>query len=426
MRVRRAAITLGVLLGAGWSLPAGAGAAGAPSVRTVVTCDGRAATIVGTIHADVLRGTAGPDVIAGLGGNDTLKGIGGNDRICGGLGMDRLLGGPGDDRLSGGRDWVHVTDEGSTERVGDHLDGGNGDDLLLAGRDLRSADDVIPDSISWESATRGVHVDTTTGRATGQGHDRFDSRGDWIVGSAYADIITGSARSDLLSSGRGADEVHGLGGDDQIVTDPSGGRGGADLAVGGRGDDTISAHGGEDVLRGGEGDDVIDDMGPAADRMYGGPGADRLFTQITDVPAVDQVVDGGKGSEDFVDLHTQTINPATQPSTAVWSMLTGRLVYTQDHPVTLTVAHVERVDLSAWGTSWAVTGTAGPDTLLASGSWGTDFTGRQGQDTFMGSSYDDTFRGGAGDDHSLGMSAGTDTCSSVEVLDQGDCENVLP
>jgi Ca2+-binding RTX toxin-like protein len=107
-------------------------------------------------------------------------------------------------------------------------------------------------------------------------------------------------------------------------------------------------------------------------------------------------------------------------------MSTGRLTYTGGRPVTLTVAHVERVDLSTWGTAWTITGTPGPDTLSAAGSWGTAFTGRGGDDTFLGSAYDDTFRGGEGNDHSLGMGAGSDTCVSVEVLDSADCESVTP
>lgn len=424
---RSAAVAMGVLLAVGWSLPTAAGSpATAPGERAATTCGGHRATIIGTEGGDLLRGTAHRDVVAGLGGNDTVLGLGGDDRICGGLGADRLIGGRGRDILLGGRDWLHVTDEGSTERLGDHLEGGVGNDRLVPGRDRRRADDVIHDSISWESATRGVHVDTATGVATGQGHDRFAGRGTWIEGSPHADVITGSLRPDLLSGGRGSDVIRGHGGNDGIVTDPPGALGGADRAAGGRGDDSISADAGEDVLRGGPGDDVIDDLGPAADRMYGGSGADLLVTQITDVPGVDQVVDGGKGANDFVDLHTQTINPTPEPATAVWSMSTGRLVYTLDHPVTLQVAHVERVDLSAWGTTWTVTGTAGPDMLLASGSWGTVFRGLQGDDTFMGSSYDDTFFGGTGQDHSLGMGDGTDTCVSVEVIDGNDCENVTP
>src|SRR4051794_36517154 len=278
MSVGRAAAGGGVALAGGWGLtPApSALAAGAPSTRAGGACGGGSATVVGTDLGEVLRGTAGPDVIVGLGGNDTLVGLGGRDRLCGGLGADRLLGGPGDDVLRGERDWLHVTDEGSTERLGDNLVGDGGDDRLTPGRDVRRADDVIHDTISWEMASHGVKVDTATGVATGQGRDRFDPRGAWVVGSNHADRISGSSRDDLLSSGQGSDDVRGLGGDDRIVVDPSGAGGGRALALGGRGDDTISAKGGEDVLRGGPGDDVIDDLGPAADRLYGGAGADRL------------------------------------------------------------------------------------------------------------------------------------------------------
>ena len=69
-----------------------------------------------------------------------------------------------------------------------------------------------------------------------------------------------------------------------------------------------------------------------------------LFTQLTDDPGRTQVVDGGPGRRDFVDLHTQVINPSTLDSTAAWNMATGRLVFRLDHPVISTVAHVERVD----------------------------------------------------------------------------------
>jgi hypothetical protein len=418
-------MTVVASIAVGWGPAAVADSVGSRAARAA-TCGGSPATIVGTAHADVLRGTRGPDVIAALGGNDTLIGLRGNDRMCGGLGRDRLLGGPGDDVLRGQRDWWHVNEEGSTERVGDHLIGDGGDDRLLPGSDRRSADEVFRDTVSWESAVGAVRVDAASGTATGQGRDRFDSRRTWIVGSAHGDTLVGGPRRDRLVGGPGADRIRGLGGNDRIITDPSAHGAAADVAIGGLGDDTLSAGGGEDLLRGGPGDDVIDDLGPAADRLYGGSGADMLFTQITDSPGVDQVVDGGTGSGDFVDLHTQTINPTTEPTTAVWSMRTGRLVYTSDHPVTLSVVHVERVDLSAWGTSWTITGTAGPDRLSASGSWGTVFTGRQGDDTFLGSAYDDIFRGGLGTDHSTGMGAGTDTCSSVEVFEENDCEVTSP
>jgi Ca2+-binding RTX toxin-like protein len=409
-----------VLSVAVWWAPGETGAA--PAGGT--TCDGQVATIVGTDGADVLTGTPGRDVIAALGGNDTLVGLGGDDRLCGGFGRDRLSGGPGADVLLGGKDWLHVDEEGSSERLGDLLVGGAGDDRLEPGRDPRPADEVVLDTLSWENATAGVHIDAASGTATGRGHDRFDPDGAWLVGSAYGDRIDGSAGKDRLAGGPGGDRIRGRGGDDRIVTDPGVGGSAEDIALGGLGDDTISAGGGEDLLRGGPGDDAIDDLGPAADRMYGGPGADMLFTQIADVSGVEQVVDGGRGARDFVDLHTQVVNPSLEETSAVWAMGTGRLVYTAEHPVTVTVAHVERADLSAWGTTWTVIGTSGPDSLSASGSWGTLFKGRHGDDTFLGSAYDDVFRGGRGSDRSRGMGAGTDSCLSVELLDASGCENV--
>ena len=74
-----------------------------PPPPPVVTCDGRAATIVGTEGADTISGTAAADVIVALGGNDTIRGLGGADRICGGPGTDTLSGGRGNDLLNGGR-----------------------------------------------------------------------------------------------------------------------------------------------------------------------------------------------------------------------------------------------------------------------------------------------------------------------------------
>jgi Ca2+-binding RTX toxin-like protein len=390
------------------------------------TCGGRTATIVGTAGTDAIRGTAHADVIVGLGGNDTITGLAGNDWICGNGGSDRLSGDLGGDHLLGGTDWVHVTDEGSTERLGDWLAGGPGNDRLAPGPDPRAADDLIPDSISWESAAGGVQVDARRGVATGQGRDLFTGRGVWLVGSDFADVMEGGPHRDLLSGGKGPDRLRGRGGDDRLVTDQGSGPGAADVASGGEGDDEISAAGGADLLRGGRGADVIDDFGRAAGRMYGGPGADRLFAQLTDSPGVTQVITGGRGASDLVDLHTQVINPTTQSSTATWNLGTGRLVFDLAHPVTSSVAGFERVELSAWGTTWTIRGTTRADDVSASGSWGTSFQGLSGDDTFWGSAYDDAFDGGPGNDHSLGMGVGVDICASVEVFDENDCENVTP
>lgn len=79
------------------------------------SCDGRAATIVGTPGNDTILGVWNGDVINGLSGNDTIIGFGGKDTICGGAGADTIYGGSRDE----------YRDESS-----DRLFGNSGDDYL--------------------------------------------------------------------------------------------------------------------------------------------------------------------------------------------------------------------------------------------------------------------------------------------------------
>jgi len=98
-------------------------------VTAAASCDGLAATLVGTAGDDTLTGTAGNDVIAGRGGNDAIEGGGGNDVICGGDGNDTLRGGVGDDRIFG-----QAGDDRLFGDAGDdHLAGGTGTDACLGG-----------------------------------------------------------------------------------------------------------------------------------------------------------------------------------------------------------------------------------------------------------------------------------------------------
>lgn len=243
MHARRttAAVATG-LLGLTWPLVTGlthlAGAEAAPGVvaKTTASCDGKAATIVGTAKADHLRGTNGHDVIAGLGGDDVIAGLGGNDLICGGSGddvihggkgADKLQGGTGADRLLGGDDRTGY-DRGGTWQRGDLLIGGGGDDYLDPGYQHVKGVDASGeweryDTVSYADARRAVKVDlsrataTVHGTATGHGHDTIVwSRNLEVDGSPDDDTLIGSAGRDHLLGRAGDDRLEGRGGNDLL------------------------------------------------------------------------------------------------------------------------------------------------------------------------------------------------------------------
>ena len=193
----------------------------APAAAAAPRCDGRIATIVGTSGDDTLKGTDGPDVIVGLGGFDTIRGRGGDDVICGngptyngpgegaptgdnlygGPGKDVLVGGPGDDFLYGGAG-------------NDRLEGGTGYDYLVPG----AGDDRVDggpqlDTVAYDFAPRGVHIDLAFGIATGWGRDFLVSV-ERAVGSAFDDYIHGDDGPNDLVGNDGNDLIDGRGGDD--------------------------------------------------------------------------------------------------------------------------------------------------------------------------------------------------------------------
>jgi len=125
------------------------------------TCNGMAATIVGTEMDDDINGTSGADVIVGLGGNDRIDGKGGDDIICGDDGDDDLFGGAGDDQIFG--------DDGN-----DILEGGPGND---------SCDGVTGiDSASDDCETR-TNIDTAVSQVT-----LFADDGTQLDGALYIPV----------------------------------------------------------------------------------------------------------------------------------------------------------------------------------------------------------------------------------------------
>jgi Ca2+-binding RTX toxin-like protein len=258
-------------------------------------CLGERATIVGTPRGEVIRGTAGRDVIVALGGADIIRGRGGNDVICAGRGADRILAGPSSSQPTASFEYEIVFGEGGN----DELHGGAGFDVLVGG----SGSDLLnggtgSDIVVFDSA---VVVDLGAGTATGEGSDTVQA----------VEHVQGSNLDDTLTGDEGANDFHGMGGDDAIDGGGgvdtvsytfSGGPVSVDLTAGtatGQGSDTLASienaigsdyedsiggDSGSNVLVGLSGADVINGL-DGDDFLYGVGGNDTL--------------DGGNGTDEL-------------------------------------------------------------------------------------------------------------------------------
>jgi Ca2+-binding RTX toxin-like protein len=230
-------------------------ALGQPAPR----CDGKRATIVSS--AARIVGTKAPDVIVAGGGGNTIFGMGGNDSICAGAGADRLHGGRGSDGLQGGegQDRVHG-ESGNDFAAGgpgahDVVNGGPGDDALSGG----SGD-----------------FDVLSG---GPGNDRVDG------GRGLHDIASYQSAGGPVSVDLGRGTVSGA--EEERVT-------GAEDVLGGAGDDTlVGARRSANRLDGGPGADRLVAVG-AGDTAFGGPGGDACLGPLAgrDSCGVSEVPDG--------------------------------------------------------------------------------------------------------------------------------------
>ena len=188
-----------------------------------VTCNGKAATIVGTTGG-TLTGTNGDDVIVGVGAfNYTINAGNGNDTICTGAGNDIINAGNGNDWIDAGAGNNQITGDNGN----DTIFGGPGIDTIQAG----NGDDVVD---------------------AGDGDDN-------VIGDNGNDILIGGGGNDHLDGGNGNDRLEGGDGNDTLI-----GQNGDDTLLGGFGNDTITADNGNDFL----------DGGPGTDSLSGGAGTD--------------------------------------------------------------------------------------------------------------------------------------------------------
>ena len=373
------------------------------------TCQGRAATVVGTPGDDVIHAPGAGATIHGLGGDDIIYGTFDEDIICGGSGDDIIRpgegdddidAGPGDDTLSysthrsGGvridlrtQVALYRGDEDSFEGVeqlegspqadvlvgdgrrnrlsglggddelwgrgrGDTLDGGDGDDLLIGGTgNDRLIGGEGSDTVGLADAKGPVRVDLRSGTAEGRGDDLLES----------VENVIGSRFDDRLFGDRNENRLVGLGGDDLLK-----GRGGADILVGQEGND---------ILRG----------GGAGDYLKPGEGNDRIF--------------GGTGAKDTLELRDAT-------NGVVVNLDNG----TVSGHGTMRVASVERV-VGSWYADTII--GSDRDNVLNGLSGRDELRGLKGDDVLVGLRGRDTARGGPGDDVCIRVE-NTSSCAGTD------------
>lgn len=128
----------------------------------------------------------------------------------------------------------------------DILRGGAGNDIMIGGSGT--------DFIDYSTTDNGVTVYMSSGRAYGDGFDRFSGI-EGVIGSDYSDQIYGDSGDNIIMSGDGNDWVSSGSGNDTIHDGN-----GADSIDAGSGNDVIVAaeDGSNDQYDGGSGFDIVD------------------------------------------------------------------------------------------------------------------------------------------------------------------------
>lgn len=200
--------------------------------------------IIGTDMDDMLLGTPGRDLIDAGDGHDIVYGREGDDLILGGAGDDLLIGGAGRDVIHGGAGH-------------DRIFGGDGDDVLFGD----DGNDMLFGEAGRDSLMGGAGNDILSGgdgddRLFGEDGDDVlsgDAGHDVLEGGAGEDTLAGGAGDDVMVGNDGDDVfVAGL----QPVLEPR--EIGSVAAYASTGGDDGEANDGDDVIHGGEGSDTYD------------------------------------------------------------------------------------------------------------------------------------------------------------------------
>jgi Ca2+-binding RTX toxin-like protein len=250
-------------------------------------------------HPSVVTGTTGNDKLTGTTAADELQGLAGNDTLDGRAGNDTMIGGAGND--------TYTVDSSGDKVV----------ELVSAGTD------TVRTKLANYSLSANVENLTFS-----------DSRAHTGIGNDLANRITGSLGNDMLDGRGGADILIGGAGNDSYVVDVKGDKvveaadGGSDTvnasvtftlganvenltltgtaAIAGTGNATgnvITGNAAANVLRGLDGNDTLSGF-DGNDKLFGGNGDDKLFggaggDSLSGGFGID-VMTGGAGADRFV------------------------------------------------------------------------------------------------------------------------------
>ena len=289
--------------------------------------------IIGSQKNQKIDGSGGHDAIKGKEGDDTLIGGKGNDHLAGDQGKNVLDGGPGSDRFffqfstlghSQITNWDHgktrdqiVLDNGLYKQYQLKKDGSKTKLLFknkvfaeIESPDVKTSDIVNkytnniqfpePSSRSLESDTFSLanasryYDDVWQGTNANDQHKHSKKRSVLAIGFKGNDTLTGGNKNDKLEGKEGNDKLNGGNGNDELQ-----GHDGNDLLKGGSGNDTFDGGSGNDTLIGGAGNDTFEDDDGKKNVFEGGKGKDQFVIEDDDDAFV-TIKDFKKGQDKLV------------------------------------------------------------------------------------------------------------------------------
>ncbi len=241
-------------------------------------------TIVGTAFSDYVVGTSAGETVYGGGGADALVGGGGGDALFGGADGDLCQEATASEceagiapRTTGKVSVGFMTPPGATPYSQLYLVGSSGSDGVTATYSPASVTFTLASGSFDQSAgdAGGCEVKSATEAICALG-DPLDSV--LIAGMGGADTLVASTfpatAAVVAIGGEGGDSLEGGDESEEILVDGPGS--GADVLVGGGGDEALTHNGGADELLGGDGNDLFLSNSVCDDeRIVGGAGRDN-------------------------------------------------------------------------------------------------------------------------------------------------------